>query len=326
MGKPHVAVLLPLQARAFRQPAEAVRQGFLAAAKAQADAPAYRIYPTSDEPAETVAAYRQAVEAGAQVIVGPLTKNAVTALAAQDVLAVPTLALSVPDTEIPPNEKLYLFGLSLDAEARQVARLMVRLGHRHALVIGNTGALSRRLQTQFAEAWREQRNPVPDILTPTPAAFVTLREHMLKQGVDAIFLALSATEARAVRPYLPASVPTYGTSQIFTGMREAQANVDLAGVRFVDMPWLIQPDHPAVMAYPRPETPLGADGERLYALGIDAFRLAQLLVRGPLPTRGVFLDGVTGALSLGPGQRVLRAPLAAEFQADVVVLLDGAAP
>ena len=53
------------------------------------------------------------------------------------------------------------------------------------------------------------------------------------------------------------------------------AGVDLADVRFVDMPWLLQPDHPAVMVYPRPDCARADDLERFYALGIDAFRVAQ---------------------------------------------------
>jgi len=63
------------------------------------------------------------------------------------------------------------------------------------------------------------------------------------------------------------------------------------------MPWLLQADHPAVMVYPRPIQHLSADHERLYALGIDAFRLIQLLlvdkVADTLP-----LDGVSGQIKL----------------------------
>ena len=77
-------------------------------------------------------------------------------------------------------------------------------------------------------------------------------------------------------------------------------------VTFVDMPWLIEPDHPAVMGYPRPD-PGSAEFERLYALGIDAWRIAKMLLAGE---RSLKLDGVTGELTLGPGgiiDRTLRA-------------------
>jgi outer membrane PBP1 activator LpoA protein len=67
---------------------------------------------------------------------------------------------------------------------------------------------------------------------------------------------------------------------------------------------MLQPDHPAVMVYSR-NPPLGSDDlERLRALGIDAFRVAQELYAGK---RAVDLDGVTGHLTLGPDGQIRRA-------------------
>jgi hypothetical protein len=68
------------------------------------------------------------------------------------------------------------------------------------------------------------------------------------------------------------------------------------------LPWQVQRDHPAVMVYPRPlQTGVGsADMARLYALGIDAFRVAREIGRHPV---GRFhLDGVTGKLTIDFGQ------------------------
>ena len=59
--------------------------------------------------------------------------------------------------------------------------------------------------------------------------------------------------------------------------------------------------------YPRPAEPLTLATERLYAQGIDAFRLARRLAGRDTP--GLTLDGVTGWLSLRGRevQRSLRA-------------------
>ena len=47
---PHIALLLPLESPSFVKHAEAVRNGFLAAAKVQGRAPLpLRIYPVSDD-------------------------------------------------------------------------------------------------------------------------------------------------------------------------------------------------------------------------------------------------------------------------------------
>jgi outer membrane PBP1 activator LpoA protein len=70
----------------------------------------------------------------------------------------------------------------------------------------------------------------------------------------------------------------------------------MAGVNFVDMPWLLEPQHTAVMVYARPKPLASMDLERFYALGIDAWRIAQLLLSG---VRDIRLDGVTGQLTLG---------------------------
>jgi outer membrane PBP1 activator LpoA protein len=321
----HIGVLLPLNANPFRQPAEAVKQGLLVAAQLQPGTPPIRIYPTSDDPNNVLSVYQQALKNGAKVIVGPLTKAAVAALAASDLVSVPTLALSVPDAE-PANRNLYLFGLSLDAEARQVAQFMQREMHRSVIVISAGNPLGKRLQSTFGEAWRQQGGRIVGQISYTANTDLNaLHDSMAQiQNADAIFLALNAHDASLIRPYLPNKLASYATSQIFAGLSSTD-NVDLGGVRFLDMPWLLQPDHPAVMVFSREEKPLSADSERLYAMGIDAYRLAQLFFQGKMPAAGPVLDGVTGQIGLD-AQQFTRELTAAEFQSNVVVVLDRAQP
>ena len=60
-----------------------------------------------------------------------------------------------------------------------------------------------------------------------------------------------------------------------------------------------QPDHPSVSVYPRWTGNEGVDTQRLYALGIDAFRIARELALRP---GSVFeVDGVTGRLKIDMG-------------------------
>jgi len=118
---------------------------------------------------------------------------------------------------------------------------------------------------------------------------------------DMTFLALDARQARTVRPYLE-PITVYASSQIYTGEGSA-ATTDLAGVTFVDMPWLLQRDHPAVMVYPRQEFKGEPDLERLYALGIDAWRIGQALLA---KQADLTLDGVTGKLTLGKDRTFTR--------------------
>ena len=82
---------------------------------------------------------------------------------------------------------------------------------------------------------------------------------------DMVFLALDQASTRAVRPYISGTLPIYTTSLGIDPRAEATVNVDLEGVRYVDMPWFVQPDHPAVMVYPQPTTSMAVEQERLEA-------------------------------------------------------------
>lgn len=328
-GKPdalnsHIALILPLNIPAFRQAAEAVEQGVLTAAKAQPGTPPIQIYPTNEETNDLLAVYQQALNNGAKVIIGPLTKTAVMALAESNLVTVPTLALSIPDVEI-NNDNLYLFGLSLDVEARQVAQYMRSEGHQSVLIIGTASILSKRLKTAFSDAWQHQGGKIADrFVYSSTTDLNTLQDSASKIQADAVFLALSAHDAGLVRPYLPNNLASYATSQVFTGL-SAPNIVDLGGVRFLDMPWMLQADHPAVMVFTRSSNIRNADGERLYAMGIDAYRLAQLFYQGAMPASGKVLDGVTGQIVLSHRQ-FTRELTAAEFQSNTVVVLDNAQP
>src|SRR5512142_138095 len=79
---PHIALLLPLKSPVFAKAADAVQQGFLAAAGKEAKGLPVQVYPCNDESTEIVALYHQAVQAGAVAAAGPLTRNGVAALAA----------------------------------------------------------------------------------------------------------------------------------------------------------------------------------------------------------------------------------------------------
>jgi outer membrane PBP1 activator LpoA protein len=103
---------------------------------------------------------------------------------------------------------------------------------------------------------------------------------------------------------------------------DALANYDLDGVRFLDMPWLLQPDHPAVISYARPDAQrAGLDQERFYALGIDAYRLVQELLR-PFEIMEP-LDGVTGTIALNNAHQFIRTLVPAQFSQGTARLLEG---
>jgi len=307
---PHIALLLPLKSEVFGTAAEAVRQGFQAAAELEMQLPErlpVRVYSCFDEGKDIAALYRQAIAAGALAVVGPLTRSGAGALAAGQDIPVPTLVLNV--MEGAPAERLYFFGLAVEAEARQAAQLAMQQELRQAIVIATRTNLSRRLQFAFEDEWRRSGGALlREIEFDTDPAVLA---DIVEMPDTAVFLAADAKMARLIRAYLPNKLPIYATSQIFTGNGNTLANYDLNGIRFVDMPWLLQADHPAVMIYPRPVAPLSTDHERLYALGIDAFRLVQLLLGGRVEA-ALPLDGVSGRIELD-GRVFQRSAIPAVF-------------
>jgi outer membrane PBP1 activator LpoA protein len=291
---PHIALLLPLHSAIFGSAAEAVQQGFMAAINPKRLILPVRVYSDFDENSSVVNVYRQAIANGAQAVVGPLTRIGVSALAAERDIPVPTLALNVVEGQFAP--KLYFFGMAVEAEARQVAQMAIQQGLHQAIIITTHTQLSQRLQSAFEEEWASQdRGILREIeYYDDTAVFADIANNIADTMV---FLAADAEKARLIRPYLPNKLPVYATSQIFVGNDKILTNYDLNGIHFVDMPWLLQPDHPAVMIYPRPNPPYSADRERLYALGIDSFRLIQLMLTDKINS-ALPLDGVTGRIQL----------------------------
>ena len=294
---PHIALLLPLQSAIFGAAAETVQQGFFAAANYKRQMLPVRVYSNFDENSSVATVYHQAIANGARAVVGPLTRNGVIALTADPDIPVPTLALNTVEGQFAPQ--LYFFGMAVEAEARQVAQLAMQQGLHQAIIITTHTQLSQRLQSAFEEEWTGSANSkgrgiLREIeYNDDPAAFADITNITDTM----VFLAADAGKARLIRPYLPNKLPVYATSQIFTGNDNVLTNYDLNGIRFVDMPWLLAPDHPAVMIYPRTNPPLSADRERLYALGIDAFRIIQLMLNNKIAS-AMPLDGVSGQILL----------------------------
>ena len=313
---PHIALLLPLKSATFGASANAVQQGFLAAANLKKRGLPIRAYGDFDENSSVVAVYRQALANGAVAVVGPLTRNGVAALAAEQYIPVPTLALNVVEGQT--AQQLYFFGMSVEAEARRVAQLARQQGLQQAIIIATRAQLSQRMQSAFEDEWQASGGMILREIefNDDPAVFMDLN-----YTPDAVvFLAANADKARQIRPYLSNKFPVYSTSQIFIG-DNTLTNYDLNGIRFVDVPWLLQPDHPAVMTYPRASPPLPVDLERLYALGIDAYRLIQLLLANRVDT-ALPMDGVSGNIRL-QGHIFLREPMLAVFQQGRAQLPDG---
>lgn len=331
-----LALLLPLSGRQ-QALGEAVRDGFLAAhftAGEQSVRPEILVY---DVAALGVAeAYRQAVDNGARLIVGPLLKESVQELATITV-GTPVLALnSLPDGQ-PAPPGMFQFGLYPEDEAAQVAQRAVADGHRRALALIPSNDWGRRMLESFRTALEAEggvllehrlydtvaadyswsiegmlllgesraRHQRVSAIVGEPLAFSPRR----RQDADFIFMAATAGSGKLIRPQLryfdAGEIPSYATSAIWE--EGSGQNNDLDGILFPDAPWVIAPDPVAARLRETLTRHWSADAlarSRLYALGFDAWQLIPELSRNP--PLGRELDGMTGRLYLGRDGRIHR--------------------
>jgi hypothetical protein len=317
---PHVALILPLSSPALGAVADAVRQGFLAAGEvAGANALPVRVYAAIDDGAAVLELCRRAQSEGAVLVVAGLTRDGATGLARSDCPRQPTLVLNQPqDAEMPA--RMYSISLAAEQEARQAALMAVNDGLRAAIVIASNSPLARRVADAFEREWGRAAGESRRVaFAGGPEEAPAIKERISAVRGDMVFLALDQASTRAVRPYISGSLPIYTTSIGVDPRAEATVNVDLEGVRYVDMPWFVQPDHPAVMVYPLPRAAMAVEQERLYALGIDAYRLSGILLQPE--SRSVALDGVTGRITLEAGRHFARTLVPAAFDAGRAVPL-----
>ena len=301
-GTARVALLLPLQSNALGQAAEAVRAGFLAGHERDRDGIEVRVVPSGDTPESTLDAYARAVEQN-DIVVGPLARSAVAAVAGSPLVTKPTLALNHPQLERPLPQQMLVVGLSLEDEARQVADWAAQeYPNGRALVLGGSAAWQQRVAGAFAARWSRLGHNNASVELPVVDGYVDgnalseLRSRLDIDRPELVFAALDAGQLRQVRSALGTSIPTYGVSAANPGRTPGLSVPELDGVRLLDVPWTVQPDHPQVMVYPRQVDAETLDMQRLYALGIDAFRLARELALRP--GANFELDGVTGRLSV----------------------------
>jgi len=311
----HIAVILPLQSIDFRRLAEQVRLGILTASNLAYKAPLPIIfYSTTTESHRIREAYERAVSDGAKAVIGPLTRKGVSELAQSGVISVPTVALNAPYEHVVLPQQNYVFGLQIESEARQTAKLAFAQGGRKVLIIIGKTAFSQRISRAFVSEWHALKGDVADRFTYTTeaAALVDLRALLTDTVADIVFVSVDAPRARFIRPYLGNELPIYATSLVYASNADRTELYDLNGVRFLDMPWLLLEDHPAVLAYLRPAIDSDAlDEERFYALGIDAFRISQALLDNPSYVPEI--DGVTGTIRLDERQYFTRELTPAHF-------------
>jgi outer membrane PBP1 activator LpoA protein len=317
-GQQHIALILPYLVERFFPAADAIEHGFMAAQAISQDNTQVKIYATNASAEEIATIYQQAVNDGAAFIVGPLARDEVTAIA-QTAISTPTLALNKPEgAETQSN--LYQYGLSFDNEAQQIVGIARAYGMQTATIVMVDAPMETRMAKTFAEAWTADGGQIrQQISVNATTDLSTIKTDMDQAPADMIFFAVSAEDARRLRPYIDHGTPTFGISRIFGGILNDPEDAPLTGIRFIDMPWLLQSHHDeqAALVTASADLPAG-EMQRWFALGVDAYKLQTLLTQHPgLPT--TFM-GLSGKIRVNASGEISRELAVASFGKDGVIL------
>jgi outer membrane PBP1 activator LpoA protein len=334
----HIALLLPISGRAGGASAQ-VRDGFMTAyfQANPTQRPNVRVYDTG-EGGGIADAVTRATQEGAEFIVGPLTREEVTAAADLAAPHPPILALNFLPNDRPGPATFYQYALSPEDESRLAARRILEDGHKHGVAIVPSGDWGTRVLAAFKQeleagggtlfasvtidpAQTDYSDPVMEILriTDSQARHKRLEsilgtklefEPRRRGDLEFIFAPAQANTERLLRPQLrfhyAGDVPTYATSDAFEP--DPRSNQDLEGLMFPDMPWMLGGDlADAVRSAVHDAWPNGGPRRgRLFAFGFDAYRLAVALHAQGAAANGVNIDGLTGHLTVDADRRVHR--------------------
>jgi uncharacterized protein len=318
-----VALLLPLSGRAAAA-GTLVRDGFLTAHYEQPESarPTIRLYDVAASDAAT--AYLTAIADGADLVIGPLTRDEVIGLSSMADGRVTTLALNFLPEGTPTPSRFYQFALSPEDEARQAARRALADGHAAGVALGPANEWGQRTLNAFAEEFTALGGRLLErrVYAPGTTDFKVIITDLLRIGPSAtgartvrpdvgfIFVAGQPVDGRLIRTQLrfnyASRLPAYSTSDMYEP--GGRGNADLDGMILPDMPWVLDPAGAAALLREQADRLWPQDRpsrSRLFAFGYDAYAIgAELARRGrPFATP---LPGLSGRLTLDPAGRIQR--------------------
>ncbi len=290
------------------------------------------------------AAIEQAQRAGVAVIIGPLLKEQLGALANLPAGGPLAIALNTP----PPGESLpggvVSFSMSPEQDAIAVAQRMWTKGYRRAAIFSADHHLGERTREAFANEFELLGGEVVDRarfasgqtdFSGELRSLLRVRtksndgpfQPVIRGDLDAIFLAASGDELALVVPQLDYfgadNLPRYGLGLTYNGNPDPRGDADKNGVIIPIVPLLLAgtagPGNPLRLTYERAQ--LAGSLPRLFAFGADAAALAG---RMDMLLQGGTLDGLTGELAVAPTGVVERQPRWGQFRQGLIQPIDPA--
>jgi uncharacterized protein len=318
-----IALLLPLSGSTAGA-GFAVRDGFMS--KYYSDdrrRPRVTFYDTAGNADGARKAAQRALNDGAQMLVGPLTREEVNAIAAMTEINVPVLLLN-RSTNAVGNGNIS-FALSPDEEGWITADRLANRKLMNILVFTQRDETAQRTLSAFKDQFRTRGGKIISetyiegddaAVTAKVAALLAAPADAGGTPADAMYFTLKAPQARQLmkamngNPMMPKVV--LSSSFVLNGANASQ-DVVLNGVQMPELPWLLNqtyglPSSEAIAKNPN----LRGPAQRLYAFGADAWQLSAYFERLQNDA-GFSIKGATGNLRIDSLGNVQRDPAWAIF-------------
>ncbi len=315
-----MAVLLPLSG-SLGPAGTAVRDGLLTAYFSESRArPSVAFHDTLGTADGARAARERALMEGADMLVGPLGREEVAALAALPADNMTWLALNRTPVATPGGGS---FALTPEDEGAAVAERLLKHGLRRALAIAEADDNAQRALVGFREHFRAEGGELLAVAAIDPLggnAALSLAALSAHSGsAQALFIVARAPALRILMPQREsaglAGLPVLTTSLVQSGA-EPRLDRELEGLQFPELPWLlgdgVGPGDAETLGRRLP-TARGA-AARLFAFGYDAWKVATHL---DALRAGAQKRGATGELGIDAAGIVERAPAWAEYRGGV---------
>lgn len=301
-GKIKIALFTAPQDSPIYVATQSLREGIATAAKEDSDRYQLVQY-TLQNSSQVLQLLEQAADDKVQLVIGPISKEAVETVASLSYLPVPVLALNRPSGSS-PAELFLSIDLSAEGEAEEIVKLAIEntAGSDNAgknFVILSTNSpydekLARAFEKELAAAGvgYEKRHVSKEQLA-------YIKQEMRGKGLRGVLFAMSAEQASLIRPYIPLELPVFGTSytnpmnQADDMAAKTQAN-DLLGLVTLEIP-AVASSSPQFAKYKSQMEELGRDQRHLFALGVDAWNLGKQWLQWE--KKGEFPEGLSGRLS-----------------------------
>ena len=338
-----IALLLPLSS-SFSEAAKAIRDGFLLMSKKnqQSEGLSIRIYDFGEKTELIDAYYDAAIRDQAGLVVGPVGTTAVKQLAKRRTFPVPTLLFGTVDNTIQTVTNAYQFSLAAEHAAANLARRGINDGHRRVIVLYPDTNQGHRIFDEWNQVWKESGGQLiqsqaynPEIsdhsqilrelfhLDQSEARRTALQRALgnqvnlkfiarRRQDIDAVFVLADINQTRLIKPQIDFhhghDLVVYSLNSNYTGIPEPVKDLDIEGIVFGEMPWIVNQGGNVRAFRDQISTQQSRQGfvlDRLFALGIDAYGLIKRI--GPMQQAvEMSYQGVTGTLSISKSGKIIR--------------------